>query len=619
MRYATPSDYDFIKQCWEENIDKLSILKDWVSDIYDPILSNDVLVEDGIGFCMMSIDTKNMISWVNAIFVKEEYRRQGYATEMIKEVVRVSRYPVIYMCFPNREDSNGLANSLGHFYAESFANFDRLHHNYYYLSQETVNKTLDESSIDWEFIKSITLDVKGDVEKVVLCRFKNEENLKAFADKHHLENLTKDCKWYDFHTHNFSNITGIALMGKTRDRYWKSQWFGMPDFVEGPNEKNYAYAEVEFRFHKEEVDKIDQIFEQHVDDGESYSKSSCWYPKAVEGVFSGFRVVGGERTSKYPIYVVSKSRSQNCATSKYLSQMEVPHFVVVEPQDYDDYCKYVQTEYATILILDMSYKEKYDCFDDLGLSKSTGPGPARNFCWDDSIKRGAKWHWVFDDNAIGGFFWLYQNQKIKCRTGAMFRVMEDFVDRYDNIAIAGIDYAFSCPISRKKPAFVLNTRIYSFLLIRNDIPYRWRGRYNEDTDLSLRALKDGWCTVDFDVFLAGKARTQAVKGGNTEVFYSKEGTLPKSKMIQDMHPDLARVTWKFGRWHHEVDYTGFTQELHLAEGQSIPTVKVDNYGMIVIPTNEKGSNDTRSYLEEKYSAIIDKVKKMNEERSKKSV
>lgn len=31
MRYAVPDDYEFIKKCWEENIDKLSILKDWVS------------------------------------------------------------------------------------------------------------------------------------------------------------------------------------------------------------------------------------------------------------------------------------------------------------------------------------------------------------------------------------------------------------------------------------------------------------------------------------------------------------------------------------------------------------------------------------------------------------
>ena len=37
-------------------------------------------------------------------------------------------------------------------------------------------------------------------------------------------------------------------------------------------------------------------------------------------------------------------------------------------------------------------------------------------------------------------------------------------------------------------------------------------------------------------------------------FYDKEGTLPKSEMLVKMHPDVARLAWRFGRWHHYVDY-----------------------------------------------------------------
>ena len=50
--------------------------------------------------------------------------------------------------------------------------------------------------------------------------------------------------------------------------------------------------------------------------------------------------------------------------------------------------------------------------------------------------------------------------------------------------------------------------------------YGWRGRYNEDTDLSLRALKDGWCTVLFNAFLIGKVTTMRMKGGNTDNVYT---------------------------------------------------------------------------------------------------
>ena len=50
-------------------------------------------------------------------------------------------------------------------------------------------------------------------------------------------------------------------------------------------------------------------------------------------------------------------------------------------------------------------------------------------------------------------------------------------------------------------------------------------------------------------------------GGNTEAFYAGEGTLPKSKMLVDMHPDVAKLAFKFSRWHHVVDYSVFKHGL----------------------------------------------------------
>jgi hypothetical protein len=88
--------------------------------------------------------------------------------------------------------------------------------------------------------------------------------------------------------------------------------------------------------------------------------------------------------------------------------------------------------------------------------------------------------------------------------------MEEFVLRYKNIAMAGPQYWMFAPSRAKLPPFVVGTRIYSCNLIRNDVPFRWRGRYNEDTDLSLRVLKDGLCTIQFNAFLCGKITTQRI-------------------------------------------------------------------------------------------------------------
>lgn len=259
--------------------------------------------------------------------------------------------------------------------------------------------------------------------------------------------------------------------------------------------------------------------------------------------------------------------------------MGVPHYVVVEQHDFEKY-KEKLGRLAGILILPSRYLEEYDTCDDLGSAKSKGPGAARNFCLDHSKSMGSRWHWVMDDN-LDDFHRLTDNEKRPVRTGATLKAAEDFVKRFGNVPLAGLNYYSFAKKTDAVPPYVTNTRIYSCLFIDNDAGYRWRGRYNEDTDLSLRVLKDGLCTIQFNAFLCGKVTTQRMKGGNTQEFYSVEGTLPKSKMIEDLHPDCAKVTWKFNRWHHHVDYKRFKQPLILKGDEK--HAKSDNeYSMVLI-------------------------------------
>lgn len=283
----------------------------------------------------------------------------------------------------------------------------------------------------------------------------------------------------------------------------------------------------------------------------------------------------------YPIYIVSKGRAESRMTSRALDFMKVPHYIVVEEQEYDVYKQATAGTTANIIILDPIYKQNYQLLDNLGLSKSTGPGPARNFAWDHAIKNGFKWHWVMDDN-IANFLRLNNNLKIKMGDGTCFRVMEDFCDRYENVAMAGPNYRSFASQNAAMPPYVKNTRIYSCNLIRNDVPYRWRGRYNEDTILSLDMLTNNWCTIQFNAFLQDKLRTQKLKGGNTGEFYAKEGTIPKSKMLKDVYPEYTELVWRFQREHHYVNYLPFKDiKLKRKSNLSIPQ-GINDYGMKII-------------------------------------
>lgn len=257
---------------------------------------------------------------------------------------------------------------------------------------------------------------------------------------------------------------------------------------------------------------------------------------------------------RFPLYIPSKSRAGITETPGNLDRMGVDYLLVVEESQRDAYAAHHDP--ARLLTLDPAFQRDYETLDDEPDDKPKGPGPARNFIWQHAIEHGYSHHWVMDDN-IRWFIRLHRNQRLVMLDGTGFHAMETFVLRYVNVAMAGPQYVMFAPSRSKFPPFVTGTRIYSCNLIRNDVPFRWRGRYNEDTILSLDVMKAGWNTVQFNAFLQRKAMTQTIGGGNTEEFYKSEGTAPKTAMLARVHPDVTSVVWKYGRPHHYVDYSSF--------------------------------------------------------------
>jgi hypothetical protein len=265
---------------------------------------------------------------------------------------------------------------------------------------------------------------------------------------------------------------------------------------------------------------------------------------------------------RWPVYVISKGRWESRLTATHLDRIGVPYRIVVEPQEADAYEAVLP---GRTLVLP---------FSNLG----QGSIPARNFVWEHAIAAGSSWHWILDDN-IRGFYRLNRNLKTPVASGTIFYAAEEFVNRYENVGQAGFNYFMFAPRKEKVPPFYLNTRIYSCILIRNDLEFRWRGRYNEDTDLSLRILKAGWATVLFNAFLAFKETTMTMKGGNSDELYVEDGRLKMAQSLVDQHPDVTRIIERWGRPQHLVDYRPFRfNELRRRPDVEVPA-GVDNFGM----------------------------------------
>jgi hypothetical protein len=272
---------------------------------------------------------------------------------------------------------------------------------------------------------------------------------------------------------------------------------------------------------------------------------------------------------KYPVYIVSKGRHETNLTAKFFLVDGVDFTLVVEPQEYELYKRALPTSKIVALP-----------FQDLGL----GSYPARNWCWEDAKVKGYKRHWVFDDN-IRSIRRLYKGKRVHCNANQAIRCIEDFTDRYENIGISGFNYYFFVTNYTKKP-FVLNTHVYSAMLMNTEMPYRWRMKYNEDVDLCLQVLKNGLCTVLFSAFMVQKESTTCKnKGGNQTELYmgnSHEKKVLKARSLQEVWgKKYVEVKMRFNRPHHYVDWKKHFKH-PLIRRKDIDWnayEKVDNYGL----------------------------------------
>jgi hypothetical protein len=284
--------------------------------------------------------------------------------------------------------------------------------------------------------------------------------------------------------------------------------------------------------------------------------------------------------------------------------MGVPYTIVVEPKEYEQYKNTFAGTYddGRLYIHGILHKAKENFSE-----RKLGSIPVRNYVWDLAIKEVGRdgRHWLMDDN-IPTFNRTNHNLGIRVETGAIFRAVEVFADRYENVAFTGLQNSQFVISKWEWPAFFLNTRVYSCTLIKNDLDLRlpeydnvpactdphWRGRYNEDTDLILRALKRGWCTVLFVTFNADKVGTMVMKGGNTDELYAGNGRTKMAQSLFKQHPDVVKIGRRWNRDQHIVNYPACVRigkatgenggcELVLKEG-IVTSKRNDEFGMVLV-------------------------------------
>jgi len=287
-----------------------------------------------------------------------------------------------------------------------------------------------------------------------------------------------------------------------------------------------------------------------------------------------------KKQPRYPIFIPTKGRADIKMTAWYLRRDGVPFKMVVEPQDYDAYA----AEWGSERLLTLPYNDRGLVF-------------ARNWIWDYAEEMGVARHWQIDDN-IRGFVRRVRRRRIPISSSIAIRVLEDFVDRYENVALAGFNYTMFIPNNAKVPPFFVNRHVYSTMLIETWRDMRFRGPANEDVDLGLQVIARGLCTVAFNIFTAKKVATMTIGGGQTDKAYGGDGRLFMARVLERSWPG---VVWTGRRYHRPQHYVAdawkkFDTPLKLREGVDLKKMeRVDEYGMELKQVKEIQSKSLQEF------------------------
>ena len=266
---------------------------------------------------------------------------------------------------------------------------------------------------------------------------------------------------------------------------------------------------------------------------------------------------------KYPIFIPSKGRWENRWTMKAFDKIGVSYRVVVEPQQYDSYAQYFPED----KLLKLPHQDQ-------------GLVVTRNWIWDYAQAQGYQKFWTFDDNVEA--FWRWnKNSKVKIEVPSFLSSIEDWAERYQNVPIVGMNYFMFIKARYPDSPIRFNTRVYSNMLIETNIPYRNRGFYNDDTDLCLQVLSDGYCTALFNAFLIEKRVTMSQGGGMTP-HYVGDGRYKMALELQQRWPLITKIVKKWGRYQHHVDYRPFKKNKLIRKPDAIIPEGVNNYGMKLV-------------------------------------
>lgn len=205
----------------------------------------------------------------------------------------------------------------------------------------------------------------------------------------------------------------------------------------------------------------------------------------------------------YPVFVPSKGRAEKLLTVNLLG--DVPHSVVVEPQEYAAYVKHMPE--ANVICVDEN---------DRGLAY------VRNYILDMGRERGG-WFWMLDDD-ISGFYRVEARRNVRTPAGVALGAAQEILEGHPAVVQGSLEYQQYSWSARK--AYVLNGYCDVCVCIDADrasmLYFREEMDLKLDRDFTLQVLSMGYDTLRTSKVAFASPKNGSNTGGLHSA-YAQEG------------------------------------------------------------------------------------------------
>ena len=204
----------------------------------------------------------------------------------------------------------------------------------------------------------------------------------------------------------------------------------------------------------------------------------------------------------FPIYIPSKGRAGlKRGAVEMLFAAEIPHTIVVDPDDYNTYSRWiVESDKSALSLLICTPKN------------NQGLAYVNEYIRQLSISKGESWHWQINDD-IWKFSLRRPKQKaVVMNPGEALYEIESEVGRYSNVGLAGPEEDIWPPT--EEPVKI-NAIPAQAVLINNAVSATFRKTNGfEDIDFYLQVLSQSYCTMQFDNIRISAPKPGTNDGGN---------------------------------------------------------------------------------------------------------